>query len=180
MKKLNLFLACAAVAVASMFGLSSCDKEDNPGNGGGSEDVVKTYDYEFFANDEILAEGDIILKVVKDGKSNEYNLKNGTAKTHTFNKNNQYKNPVDYKGKEMVFTDLKKGDTVEPKFVVKEGGLAPGGKMDVGFVCCPTTYTNGIATLVPKENDFLMEGLPNEGVLDYVNKRFAVFKFEAK
>lgn len=180
MKKLNLFLACAAVAVASMFGLSSCDKEDNPGNGGGSEDVVKTYDYQVFVSNEIFEEGDIFINVVKNGKPTEYNLKDGTAKTHTFGKDAGLTEPKDVKGKEMVFTNLKKGDTAEAKFVVKEGGLAAGGTTYVALVACPITYKNGGSGYKADKNEFYMGNMLNEKVQDYIDKRFAASKFVAE
>lgn len=174
MKKLNLFLACAAVAVASVFGLSSCDKEDNPGKDGGSKDVVKTYDYLLCANDEILDGGDILINVVKDGKPTEYNLKNGTEKKIMYKGKN-------YTGKEMVFSNLKKGDTAEPKFVAKEGAFPAGGNSNPLIVRLIKAYKNNVPSSIDSKSDtFAIPGLDNEKVQNYVEQRLAASKFKAE
>ena len=171
MKKFNFksIFAIAVVAVASVFGLSSCDKNDDmiipeaP-----SKEEVKAAEHMVFVSNTVLDLGDVVLKVNNDGKTDEYHLSAGTAKSYSQTKDDG--SVKEYPGKEIVVKNLKKGATVTPEFIPNESAIAAalpaGGHYDVAFA--------------NSANKFLMPGLANEKVVEYINRRLALMKYTAQ
>ena len=188
MKKFNSILAIAAVALTSVFGFTSCDKNDDmlnqpgttmdqPGDNGGIKDTPaqsnSTYNYILFANDNVLNLGDVKVTVEQDGQIQEYKLSDAQTATGTFKKKTK-EGTVDVSlgGKMLVINNVKSGAKVAPSFDGNADAIAAlqqDGHSDIVFYAGHfKNLDDGIKAM---GNAFVMYGLQNVKVVDYINAR---------
>ena len=183
MKKFNTILAIATVAISSVFGLTSCDKNDDSINNIPApmpqqevkEDAKNVdYDYQLFFSDEILSLGDCEITVENNGETTSYTASNGQAEAKTMaSKDPAVSRVYNFNGKTVNIKNLKAGSKVTIKFVPDEQAIASlpaDGSTNIGFSRL-ITGTNATGAHVSNSDDFPMPGLKNARVSDYITRR---------
>lgn len=169
MKKFYSFVAIVAVALASVFVCASCSKDesgDEPGKETQEENSV--WDYAVVADEAVQSVGDIVITVEKNGQSKTYKLSEGEVLTAT--DDNTKKTMT---GKAIVIKDLTKDCKLTHAFLPNEEGIA-----QVTALSCKigTVYTKHLTSGINAKTDvFVMDGLMQDKIADYLKKRMAAF-----
>ena len=180
MKKFNSFLAIAAIALTSVFGFTSCDKNDDVLNG--QPDITNTpgtsttdtdtkenkgiYECNYFVSDNVLSLGDFEITVEQDGEPTTYKVSEGQTAVETFN-NADRDNFKSYQlaGHRLIIDNLKDGAKVNVKFVPNEDAISA--------LPADGTITFGILRNIDgsksSTSNFGEYELPNSQFMQYMN-----------
>jgi len=137
MKKFNSILAIAAVALTSVFGFTSCDKNDDSINNAATpvrpsqeqkaQDKATNmyYGYQVFVSDQALALGDLVVTVDNNGQTQQYKASEGQTGSMLGNVDNG-EAPV-FMGRVVVVPVFKasaEGVSISVKFEKNETAIA--------------------------------------------------------
>lgn len=138
MKKFNTILAIATVALTSIFGFTSCEKNDDAFKQPEtqvakssqvqtqkSQTVCSTFEYNLFINDEILNLGDVVVSLEQDGHTTEYKASEAQTTTKVAKEeiNGSIVETTIY-GKMIVIKGIKPGAVINPSFHGNTDALA--------------------------------------------------------
>jgi len=144
-KPMKLF-AIATVALTSVFGFTSCDKNDDAINEAATpippkqeqkaQEKSSSLNYfgaQVFINDDVLEYGDFVITVNHDGKSEEYKVSEGQTVTFTAGQINKAANNADtglsgnsYSGKMLTIPNFKAASgtaSFDTKFVPNQAAF---------------------------------------------------------
>ena len=191
-------IAIAAVALTSVFGFTSCDKNDDvftretvvvkpfpgPTVDTPKAKTVEECEYKFFASDSILALGDFKITIEYKGEKQEFYASKGTRDVKAFLERCEdgVDEKFDPRGKTITVQGVKEGSIVTPEFIPNDAAIAArpaDGKINI-FAC---GFINGGVYSCPMSGKVVnmkynMIGVPNNQIVNYINSRLATASTE--
>ena len=134
MKKFNSILAIAAIALTSVFGFTSCDKNndsfnnmpDTTVNGGGThkaETKKADSNYQLFLSNEVLDLGDVVVTV--EGQSTQYKASEAPSTSTTMKFQVLDKTYEEtFNGRTITVNNVKPGAKVTAEFIPNKEAIA--------------------------------------------------------
>lgn len=186
MKKFNSIFAIATVVLATVFGLSSCEKEaynelpvpQTVRNTAEEPKEQATVTYEYFVGNSTLSLGDVVITVEYNGEKTQHSVSAGesTRKAYMVTAEDGMDEKLDVRGKHVVIKDVKVGSVVTPSFIPNEeafAALPADGTTDVVLTGMVNSATRFVSAEGYTNTNLSKFGMPNSQVKDYIFSSFA-------
>lgn len=186
MKKFNSIFAIATVVLATVFGLSSCEKEaynelpvpQTVRNTAEEPKEQATVTYEYFVGNSTLSLGDVVITVEYNGEKTQHSVSAGesTRKAYMVTAEDGMDEKLDVRGKHVVIKDVKVGSVVTPSFIPNEeafAALPADGTTDVVLTGMVNSATRFVSAEGYTNTNLSKFGMPNSQVKDYIFNSFA-------